>query len=255
MLSRRLLRVKVMQMVFANNQRNDASYESIDKELQNSVSKSHELYHLMMLLPVALKRLALKRIENGKNKIRPTQEELNPNLKFVENRFIKEIENTALNRIGQNVEFDLSQYFYDEDGEQLKYTASSSAANVVHPYLEGNRLLLTSLGYGMVDVTVTGTDAAGKSCSSTFKALVRDDSRPVDVYPNPVSDNLFVRPGGAQSLDIEIINKAGAAVYSKTVTATPFEPCSLDVSNLSGGSYTVHITGSNLDVKYSIVKL
>lgn len=168
---------------------------------------------------------------------------------------IKELENTALNRIGQNVEFDLSQYFYDEDGEQLKYTASTSAANVVHPYLEGNRLLLTSLGYGMVDVTVTGTDAAGKSCSSTFKVLVRDDSRPVDVYPNPVSDNLFVRPGGAQSLDIEIINKAGAVVYSKTATATPFEPCCIDLRQLAGGTYYVRVTSSGIDFKNSIVKL
>lgn len=168
---------------------------------------------------------------------------------------IKEIENTELNRIGQNVEFDLSKYFYDEDGEQLKYTATTSAANVVHPYLEGNRLLLTSLGYGMVNVTVTGTDAAGKSCSTTFKVLVRDDSRPVDIYPNPVIDNMFVRPGDEQTLDIEIINKAGAVVFSGTVEATPFEPCRIDVSHLSGGSYTVHVTGQNLDVRYPIVKL
>lgn len=168
---------------------------------------------------------------------------------------VKDIENTQLNQLGQSVEFDLSRYFYDEDGEQLKYTASTSAANVVHPYLEGNRLLLTSLGYGMVDVTVTGADAAGRSCSTTFKALVRDNSRPVDIYPNPVSDNMFVCPGSAQMLDIEIINKAGAVVYSGAVEATPFEPCRIDVSGLSGGSYTVHVTGASLDVKYSIVKL
>ncbi len=168
---------------------------------------------------------------------------------------VKDIENTQMNQLGQSVEFDLSRFFYDEDGEQLKYTSTTSAANVVHPYLEGNRLLLTSLGYGMVDVTVTGADAAGKTCSTTFKALVRDNSRPVDIYPNPVSDNMFVRPGEGQSLDVEIINKAGATVYSRTVTATPFEPCSIDVSSFAAGSYTVHVTGVNLDVKYSIVKL
>lgn len=85
-----------MQMVYAHNQQNDTTYESIDKELQHSVSKSHELYHYMLLLPIAMKRLALKRIENGKNKIRPTAEEQNPNLRFVQNRFIEQLENNRM---------------------------------------------------------------------------------------------------------------------------------------------------------------
>jgi len=85
-----------MQMVYAHNQQSDRSYESIDKELQHSISKSHELYYYMLLLPIAMKRHALKRIENGKNKIRPTQEELNPNLKFVQNRFIQQLENNKM---------------------------------------------------------------------------------------------------------------------------------------------------------------
>jgi len=96
MLSRRLLRVKVMQMVYAHNQQDDTSYESIDKELQHSVNKSHELYHYMLLLPIAMKRLAIKRIENGKNKIRPTKEELNPNMRFVQNKFIEQLENNKM---------------------------------------------------------------------------------------------------------------------------------------------------------------
>ncbi len=124
-----------MQMVFANNQRNDASYESIDKELQNSVSKSHELYHLMMLLPVALKRLALKRIENGKNKIRPTQEELNPNLKFVENRFIKEIENNIqLNEI-----INKTGLSWDNDDDLVKIIFNGmTATDMYKEYMESD---------------------------------------------------------------------------------------------------------------------
>lgn len=85
-------------MVYAHNQANDQNYESIDKELQHSVLKSHELYYYMLLLPIAMKRLAIKRIENGRNKLRPTDEEKNPNLKFVQNKFVKALEeNQALN--------------------------------------------------------------------------------------------------------------------------------------------------------------
>ena len=85
-----------MQMVYAHNQQADTNYESIDKELQHSILKSHELYHYMMLLPIALKRLAMKRIENGKNKIRPTEEEQNPNMRFVNNKFITQLENNKM---------------------------------------------------------------------------------------------------------------------------------------------------------------
>lgn len=91
-----------MQMLYAHNQSAEVSYESIDKELQHSISKSHELYVLMMLLPGALKRLALKRIESGRNKIRPTEEERNPNLKFVKNRFIQQLDECpALNKYAE----------------------------------------------------------------------------------------------------------------------------------------------------------
>ncbi|MBE6340512.1 MAG: transcription antitermination factor NusB [Bacteroidales bacterium] len=92
MLSRRLLRVKVMQVVYSHQQQTDNSYNGIEKELYHSIGKSHELYHLMLQLPMELRRMAEKRIEAGKSKINPTQEELNPNLRFVHNRLIFEIE-------------------------------------------------------------------------------------------------------------------------------------------------------------------
>lgn len=168
---------------------------------------------------------------------------------------VKDIQNIQFNMIGQNLELNLNDYFYDEDEEPLTYTTSTSASNVAHPYVEGSRLIISSLGYGMVEMSVTGTDAAGKSCSTAFKVLVRDSSRPVDIYPNPVIDNLYVRPGSDLSADIDIVNKAGATVYSGSVTATPFEPCCIDLSGLAGGSYYVHITAAGIDAEYSIVKL
>ena len=96
MLSRRLLRVKVMQMVYAHTQKGDLNYRSIENELFKSISKSLELYYLILLLPLALRRLALRRIENGKNKIRPTEKDLNPNTKFVNNRLVLELEKNKM---------------------------------------------------------------------------------------------------------------------------------------------------------------
>lgn len=97
MLSRRLLRVKVMQMVYCFNQRGDQSLDSAEKELYHSISKSHELYHALLLLPVALCDYAQKRNELGKQKLRPTAEELNPNTRFIDNKLVAQLrDNDAL---------------------------------------------------------------------------------------------------------------------------------------------------------------
>ncbi|MDO4461887.1 MAG: transcription antitermination protein NusB [Bacteroidia bacterium] len=93
MLSRRLLRVKVMQIVYAHHVQGDSDYKIVLSELQHSVAKAHELYMYLLLLPSALRRMALKKIEIGRQKIRPTKEELNPNTRFVNNRAILELEN------------------------------------------------------------------------------------------------------------------------------------------------------------------
>ena len=99
MLSRRLIRVKVMQVIYAQLQQGSLQLNDAEKLLQHSVGKSQELYHLMLQLPSALRKLAAKRIEIGRNKIRPTEAERNPNLRFANNRLILQIEeNEKLNK-------------------------------------------------------------------------------------------------------------------------------------------------------------
>ncbi|MDK2841328.1 MAG: transcription antitermination protein NusB [Anaerophaga sp.] len=91
MLSRRLLRVKVMQTVYGHFRGGDSSLQQAEKELFHSISKSHELYHLLLLLILDVRDLAEKRIENGLNKKRPTYEELHPNRKFINNKVIQQL--------------------------------------------------------------------------------------------------------------------------------------------------------------------
>ncbi len=97
MLSRRLLRVKAVQMAYAFYKSGETSVARSEKELFRSISKSHELYHLFLLLLVDIQAFAVKRIEFGKNKKRPTHEDLNPNTKFIDNLFLKQLaENKSL---------------------------------------------------------------------------------------------------------------------------------------------------------------
>lgn len=65
------------------------------RSLNTSLDKAYELYHYMLLLMVEITRMQARRIEAAKSKYLPTEEELNPNMKFVENMFIKAIERHA----------------------------------------------------------------------------------------------------------------------------------------------------------------
>lgn len=68
--------------------KSDMRMQDALKELRKSLDKAYELYHYLLLLPVELTRLQELRIDNARNKYLPTPEDLNPNMKFVENRFV-----------------------------------------------------------------------------------------------------------------------------------------------------------------------
>ncbi len=91
MLSRRLLRVKVVQLVYAFYKTGETNISNKEKELFLSIAKSHELYHLFLLLLLDIHSFAEKRIEFGKNKKRPTHEDLYPNTKFIDNLFLQQL--------------------------------------------------------------------------------------------------------------------------------------------------------------------
>ncbi len=99
MLSRRLLRVKVMQVIYACQKNGDLSIQQSEKELFHSISKSFELYHLFLLLLVDIRGYAENRIEIGRNKKIPTEEDLNPNTRFIDNKLLIQLsENEELLR-------------------------------------------------------------------------------------------------------------------------------------------------------------
>lgn len=100
MLSRRLIRVKVMQILYAQNRQGDIDLKEAERLLAHSVGKSQELYQLILQLPIELRHMAAKRILLGKSKIRPTAADLNPNMRFAQNRLILQMEeNEELNKV------------------------------------------------------------------------------------------------------------------------------------------------------------
>jgi N utilization substance protein B len=61
------------------------------KDLDACLDKTYELYHYLMRLPVELTHIQEMRIDEARNKYLPTEEERNPNMKFVNNRLVAAI--------------------------------------------------------------------------------------------------------------------------------------------------------------------
>jgi len=98
MISRRIIRTKVLQILYAYYSSDEESLSKHEKELFFSLKKSYDLYHYLFLLVIEIADYAEKKIEIKKSKLRPTEEDLNPNMKFVSNRMIDSLRrNKSLN--------------------------------------------------------------------------------------------------------------------------------------------------------------
>ena len=92
MINRVLIRLKIVQIIYAYYQNGGKNLDTAEKELFFSLSKAYDLYNYLLLLMVEVTKQANKRLNAAKNKLIPTKEELFPNTKFVENRFIAQLE-------------------------------------------------------------------------------------------------------------------------------------------------------------------
>ena len=156
------------------------------------------------------------------------------------------------NSLSEEKTFNLKDFFSDPDGETLSYTITSSSASIiVNASVSEGILTIKGHSFGATTLTVTAEDARGSSAAHEFRVLVRDNSRPYDLYPNPVKDYLYIRSGEAKTVGLTISNKAGAVVFSQgDVTLDPFSPMSIDLKDQPGGVYYVRIGND----RYTIVK-
>ena len=89
MISRRMLRIKVVKALYAHMKSDADSLMASEKMLVTSIDKTYDLYFLLMSLVVEMAQYAEQRQEAAKNKKLPTYEDLNPNRKFVDNAVIR----------------------------------------------------------------------------------------------------------------------------------------------------------------------
>lgn len=111
MVSRRLLRIKTLQICYAYLKSSEQSINQAEKELFFSIQKSYDLYHYLILLILDVVNFAESRIELAKQKKMPVQEDLNPNTKFIDNKLIKLL----------NDNYELKKYLNDQKLSWVNY--------------------------------------------------------------------------------------------------------------------------------------
>ncbi|MBQ2970892.1 MAG: transcription antitermination factor NusB [Bacteroidaceae bacterium] len=116
MINRVLIRLKVIQVIYAYYQNGGKNVEATEKELFYSLSKAYDLYNYLLLLMVEVTRFADRRIDNRRHKLRPTHEDLNPNTRFIDNAFMAQLTtNKQLEEFCKN-----QKRTWDDEGDFVK---------------------------------------------------------------------------------------------------------------------------------------
>ena len=99
MISRRIIRIKVLQILYAFFTSPETSINNTEKELFFSLQKTYDLYHYLMALVIEIEKFAEDRIDLGLKKHRPSSADLAPNTRFVKNLLIYQLKtNISLNK-------------------------------------------------------------------------------------------------------------------------------------------------------------
>ena len=165
---------------------------------------------------------------------------------------LRPLNGIVVDELGVSTKVKLSSYFFDADGETLVYTIGKCSLGDFE--VNGDQVRFKAESYGVDNVEITATDSFGARISGTMPVLVRDGSRTFDIYPNPVSETLYVRASGAFDGKVRLYSESGALCVDQAIASDPFSPAGIDVRALSAGVYTVNVTDGKNNFSTRIVK-
>ena len=148
MLNRRFLRVKVMQAIYAFHQAQETDVPAAERRLLNSVDDLYSLFVRQLSFWVEVKYFAERRIDENMHKNFPTEEDLNPNRRFVNNMVLNLLEsNKDLQRLQEQYKIswaddreDFIRGFYNRLREYPEYIEYMNAG--VSSFARDKKLLL-----------------------------------------------------------------------------------------------------------------
>lgn len=149
-------------------------------------------------------------------------------------------------------------FFKDEDGESLTVSLAVKDMSVAVASVNSfGNIVITPMSYGETWVEITAADNSGASAFYCLKVVVRDGTRIVDLYPNPVSDILNIRPGVEEAIgSVLVMSNSGSVVYrSDDEVISVFLPLQVDMSEVPGGIYTVVLKYDDIKIMKNVAKL
>lgn len=93
MTSRRLIRIKVLQLLYSYIKNDNVSQAEIERDLLISMEKSTDLFFQIFLLLTDIRQKAFRKIDIARNRHFATENDLHPNTRFIDNPVFSIIEN------------------------------------------------------------------------------------------------------------------------------------------------------------------
>lgn len=188
MLNRRYIRVKVLQALYSWSQQGADDLPKAERELIKSINQVYDLYFSMLLLVEDVLTSAQNLIETKREKILATEDDLNPNFHFVENK--------AFKKIAENVEYrraiETRKLSWEIDSDNVrKLFRQIEASSMYQSYMENEE--------------------------DTFK---NDKAFLIKVYEkffvdNEVFDQLLEEQNMYWAIDIEVVNIAIVKTFQR----------------------------------------
>lgn len=136
---------------------------------------------------------------------------------------------------------EMDDFFYDADGESLRYSVAGGSKTVATAELGGSSLKISVSGYGLCKFSVTASDAKNASCSLEFNLMSKNPDNPVEMYPVPVTDCLTIRTGLPVETYVSVTTLSGTVVHESLSTVSAFEPEVIDMKSCAPGRYRVKV--------------
>lgn len=159
MLYRRHLRIKVLQSLYSWYSGGQNQLPDAERELLNSINKLYELFIYQLSFLLEVKKFAAEKLEQNKKKFYPTDEDLAPNMKFINNQAFALLDaNKSFHRLEDNYkinwsdEHEMVRKFYTELRETDFY--KKYMAQKQQPLEDDKRLMIQ-----IVDQILPGFDS------------------------------------------------------------------------------------------------
>ncbi|MBQ8675359.1 MAG: transcription antitermination factor NusB [Bacteroidaceae bacterium] len=91
MINRTLIRIKIVQLLYAYYQAGDRFVESAEEELEKSMAKAYELYNYLLQLMIDITRMADEIVNDQEERNRVARIDAQISHRFIDNRFIAQL--------------------------------------------------------------------------------------------------------------------------------------------------------------------